>query len=412
VSVGWDDEVNHDDAALEAVERDRLALRVKHYRRLLSKAKEFAAQEGKGLTCALMTPIGFYTVKVDAAGDPLGRIQFEPSDGKIKGYSAGTMIIDDQDGPAGRMDPATGIVRGGAQHPGLTRRAKIFAGRHRWECPCGASHDRGCVDGVSAHRCLKCGYVGEGGKIWDPEEVGPWRAPIYLDVKAAAAAAAEHYNRAPVTPTLSIGNKPATIDIPDNTPGWVGTKDSPAYFLRQARTANWLCCVRKSDGAVIEVDSGVPSAGPVPKMKINTVSQGDADDAVARSFFYIDHNLVASIMHEGEPAIDDVAAHASTDWPPIRRDYAAEARAAEETARYRTEQAAIMNAFRLPPVHLLPARGGYSIEGSLSPVGALRAELKEAGAKMLRTCGTCKGTGGDDGGSTCRACRGSGSVAS
>lgn len=57
---------------------------------------------------------------------------------------------------------------------------------------------------------------------------------------------------------------------------------------------------------------------------------------------------------------------------------------------------------------------GYSIEGSLSPVGALRAELKEAGARMLKTCGTCKGTGGGAGGDgpICGTCRGSGSVAS
>lgn len=33
----------------------------------------------------------------------------------------------------------------------------------QFECPtCGASHDRGFVDGVSLFRCLRCGYQGHG----------------------------------------------------------------------------------------------------------------------------------------------------------------------------------------------------------------------------------------------------------
>lgn len=32
-----------------------------------------------------------------------------------------------------------------------------------WMCPCGASHNRGHFYSIGVHRCLKCGYVGDGG---------------------------------------------------------------------------------------------------------------------------------------------------------------------------------------------------------------------------------------------------------
>jgi hypothetical protein len=33
----------------------------------------------------------------------------------------------------------------------------------QFTCPvCSASHDRGCIDGVSLFRCLACGYQGHG----------------------------------------------------------------------------------------------------------------------------------------------------------------------------------------------------------------------------------------------------------
>jgi hypothetical protein len=38
----------------------------------------------------------------------------------------------------------------------------------RWTCPCGASHSRGHFNAIGTHRCLRCGYVGSGGVMWDP----------------------------------------------------------------------------------------------------------------------------------------------------------------------------------------------------------------------------------------------------
>lgn len=41
--------------------------------------------------------------------------------------------------------------------------------RIHFECPsCGATHDRGCLNGVDVFRCLRCGYVGHGFHT-DPE---------------------------------------------------------------------------------------------------------------------------------------------------------------------------------------------------------------------------------------------------
>jgi hypothetical protein len=37
----------------------------------------------------------------------------------------------------------------------------------RWICPCGASHERGHFMTIGVHRCLRCGYVGEGGVVVD-----------------------------------------------------------------------------------------------------------------------------------------------------------------------------------------------------------------------------------------------------
>jgi hypothetical protein len=33
----------------------------------------------------------------------------------------------------------------------------------RWRCECGAEHGRGHFGNIGAHRCLSCGYVGDGG---------------------------------------------------------------------------------------------------------------------------------------------------------------------------------------------------------------------------------------------------------
>jgi hypothetical protein len=37
----------------------------------------------------------------------------------------------------------------------------------RWRCECGAEHSRGHFQCIGVHRCLKCGYVGEGGVMLD-----------------------------------------------------------------------------------------------------------------------------------------------------------------------------------------------------------------------------------------------------
>lgn len=37
-----------------------------------------------------------------------------------------------------------------------------------WECECGAAHDRGHFQLFNAHRCLRCGYIGRGGRLMDP----------------------------------------------------------------------------------------------------------------------------------------------------------------------------------------------------------------------------------------------------
>ena len=41
----------------------------------------------------------------------------------------------------------------------------------RWVCPsCGASHGRGHFQVVGIHRCLGCGYVGDGGVMLTEDE--------------------------------------------------------------------------------------------------------------------------------------------------------------------------------------------------------------------------------------------------
>jgi hypothetical protein len=37
-----------------------------------------------------------------------------------------------------------------------------------WECECGAAHARGHFMVIGSHRCLRCGYVGDGGRLMDP----------------------------------------------------------------------------------------------------------------------------------------------------------------------------------------------------------------------------------------------------
>lgn len=37
----------------------------------------------------------------------------------------------------------------------------------RWICSCGSSHERGHFMEIGVHRCLSCGYVGDGGIMVD-----------------------------------------------------------------------------------------------------------------------------------------------------------------------------------------------------------------------------------------------------
>ena len=45
----------------------------------------------------------------------------------------------------------------------------------RWTCPCGASHSRGHypIGVIGSHRCMRCGYAGTGGVMWDETETDP-----------------------------------------------------------------------------------------------------------------------------------------------------------------------------------------------------------------------------------------------
>jgi len=52
----------------------------------------------------------------------------------------------------------------------------------RWTCTCGASHSRGHFPYVGSHRCMKCGYVGAAGVMWDRDDEFE---PVPLLVKAA-----------------------------------------------------------------------------------------------------------------------------------------------------------------------------------------------------------------------------------
>ena len=41
----------------------------------------------------------------------------------------------------------------------------------RWRCQCGAEHGRGHFGSIGVHRCLACGYVGQGGIMLSPDAV-------------------------------------------------------------------------------------------------------------------------------------------------------------------------------------------------------------------------------------------------
>jgi hypothetical protein len=40
----------------------------------------------------------------------------------------------------------------------------------RWVCPCGTGHGRGHFLSIGQHRCLHCGYVGNGGVMIEDGE--------------------------------------------------------------------------------------------------------------------------------------------------------------------------------------------------------------------------------------------------
>lgn len=55
-----------------------------------------------------------------------------------------------------------------------SERVDVAAGYtpRRWRCDCGAEHGRGHFGTVGVHRCLACGYVGQGGTLIEPPERG------------------------------------------------------------------------------------------------------------------------------------------------------------------------------------------------------------------------------------------------
>ena len=72
----------------------------------------------------------------------------------------------------GRYHPDPEINDGIAADTLEAEAADLGAGMdpRRWECECGAQHSRGHFMSVGVHRCLGCGYVGSGGRMFVEDE--------------------------------------------------------------------------------------------------------------------------------------------------------------------------------------------------------------------------------------------------
>lgn len=72
----------------------------------------------------------------------------------------------------GKYHPDAEINEGVAADAHEGEQANLAAGLDPtpWECECGAAHARGHFQSIGAHRCLRCGYVGPGGRYIDPHE--------------------------------------------------------------------------------------------------------------------------------------------------------------------------------------------------------------------------------------------------
>jgi len=76
-----------------------------------------------------------------------------------------------------------------AREAAESERADLKAGYppRWWRCACGARHRRGFFPaGSDSHRCMRCGYVGLGGVLEEPE---PYRAKKGESVNATGGVA-------------------------------------------------------------------------------------------------------------------------------------------------------------------------------------------------------------------------------
>jgi hypothetical protein len=78
----------------------------------------------------------------------------------------------------GRYHPDDEIDAGVTADAHEAEQANLAAGflPSPWECECGAAHARGPIEGGAVHRCLNCGYVGEGGRYMEAAEFQEYRA--------------------------------------------------------------------------------------------------------------------------------------------------------------------------------------------------------------------------------------------
>jgi hypothetical protein len=398
MSVGWDDEVRHDDAALSAIEderapeRDRLMRRAMHYRTLLRRVKQIATEPGfSGGRIALMTPIGSYTVTVDAAGSPLGRIRFEPDDGKLKGHSVGPLIIDDPDVPAG---VAAAVVEAKANR--ATPEGRQILGR--------MLRERAEADNRRRERESAAAWAEAAPNVRTRVPTLDADNPITMNVEAAAAAAAERYRpifeQSPFKPMLSIGNKPAT--------GVFEPADGVLVPYREEEIVEYTC--------LLDVAKDYEPGNPIydEASRILCTSTGNVVVRVNRTTGEVRPRYITPpVMPPG--------------WDPPWPEPTAEERRNMEIVRraYEDAETKLLGSFRLPAAYVGYPPGRFtsteavrqqiarvSLDVPPRAVVELRAQLTEAGARMLATCGTCRGTGGDEVGMLCRTCRGAGAVAS
>lgn len=80
-------------------------------------------------------------------------------------HEGDALIAAAEEKPEAVYHPDPAINAGVAMDMLAAETADLAAGYppRRWLCRCGASHSRGHFLSVGQHRCLSCGYVGDGG---------------------------------------------------------------------------------------------------------------------------------------------------------------------------------------------------------------------------------------------------------